>query len=527
MAFYLFYKLLLSRETFHRFNRAVLLGLMAASLLLPVLHVYRSHPTVSSEAMAVVEDLVVQGSVVQENAPSGLSAVQVLLVVYLAGVAFFFLREVRSLFCLSRLLHKGRRETTPDGLRLTVLPGDVSPFSWFGNIVISEEDLAGCSNEILVHERAHASKLHSADILFCNLLIIFQWFNPAAWLFKAELQDVHEYEADEAVLRSGADAAGYRMLLIRKAVGERLFSLANNLTHSSLKKRLAMMLAKKSNPWRRVKTLVTLPIAALAVMVFATPRAESIVADISDESERLLAGMPVAAGLVSGQDAAAPAKSAGGTVANSETGDARRGNTADRGTVAVRDSSGIDAPGNSLRQSVYDVVDEMPSFPDGMSALSGFIYTNLRYPEEAARENITGRVVVSMTIEKDGTVTNPVVSKSVNPLLDNEALRVVRAMPKWNPGRLEGRPVSVRYTIPITFKIEGEAEAKPSKTSLPRDIAYFIDGKRVTGDDVKTLKPSSIASVDMLKDKKSLRKYGVVDADGIMMITLRNNKVNN
>ncbi len=524
VAFYLFYKLFLSRETFHRFNRAVLLGLMSASLLLPLLHVHRAHTAVSAEAMAAVEGFIIQGSAVEETSPSGLSAVQALLVVYLAGVAFFLLREARSLFCLSRLLHKGRRETTSDGLRITVLPGDIPPFSWFCNIVISEKDLAGCPKEILVHERAHAAALHSADILFCNLVIIFQWFNPAAWLFKAELQDVHEYEADEAVLRSGADAAGYRMLLIRKAVGDRLFSLANNLTHSSLKKRLAMMMTHRSTPWQRAKTLLSLPLAALAVMAFATPRAVSMAADISDEGERLLAEMPGIASIVSRQGGTATPEDASGAAASKEAEDNMHSKKTAANIITVRDSSGVDAPANTLRGHIYDVSDEMPAFPEGMTALKNFVASNLKYPEEAIKEGKEGRVIVSFVVDADGTVTSPEISRSVSPSLDREALRVVKAMPKWNPGRLQGKPVCVRYSMPITFKIMGTTDTKPSKHSQAGNMVYFIDGKRAADSDIKSLDVSAIASINVFKDEKTLRKYGAEGTGGILMVNLKNNK---
>ena len=267
VAFYLVYKLLLSRETFFGFNRAVLLGMAAVSLLLPLVHFTVEDAPAAAGGFVVVEDIVMQA--VAEDAPAfTVTVAQVCFLIYVAGVAFFLCREVWSLFSLRRMIRGGRHVSTDGGVNVVVVSGDVSPFSWMGNIVISEKDYADSPEYILVHERAHVAARHSVDILLCDLLIVFQWFNPAAWLLKAELQCVHEYEADSRVLASGVNASDYQLLLIRKAVGDKLFSMANNLNQSSLKKRITMMLKKKSNPWSRARMLVAVPVAAVAVVAF-------------------------------------------------------------------------------------------------------------------------------------------------------------------------------------------------------------------------------------------------------------------
>ena len=286
-AFYLVYKLLLSRETFFGFNRGVLLSVAALSLLLPLVHVTAESGAAAVAGFVIVEDAVAE-VVAYEPQGSVLTPASACFAIYIIGVAFFLVREVWSLLSLRRLLRGGRVVADAGGVRTVVVSGDVAPFSWMGTIVISEKDYADHPEYILAHERAHVAARHSVDILLCDLLIVFQWFNPSAWLLKAELQGVHEYEADRRVLASGIDAADYQLLLVRKAVGERLFTMANNLNQCSLKKRITMMMKRKSNPWSRMKTLVALPVAAVAVAAFATPKAESLSNEIKSEGEALV-----------------------------------------------------------------------------------------------------------------------------------------------------------------------------------------------------------------------------------------------
>ena len=168
------------------------------------------------------------------------------------------------------------------GIKLIVLQEDTIPFSWMNYIVISEKDLHDNCREILLHESTHILLRHSWDLVLADTCIILQWFNPAAWLLKQELQTIHEYEADEHVLEAGVDAKNYQLLLIKKAVGKRLYSIANNLNHSNLKKRITMMMKKKSNPWGRLKYLYVLPIAAITLAAFARPEVQETSREISN-----------------------------------------------------------------------------------------------------------------------------------------------------------------------------------------------------------------------------------------------------
>lgn len=285
--FYVFYKLLLSRTTLHTFNRFVILALVAVSMVLPFVHVTVSEPVV--EGAVSIDQLVMMATVVEQERPEfHFSAINVAVLIYIIGVAVFFIRMLLSYAGIHRIMKRAGTVVDDDGVRIYVVDGDIAPFSWFRNIVISAADYRDNRRAIITHEKAHVARGHSVDILLCNVLTVVQWFNPAAWLLKAELQDVHEYEADEAVLRSGIDATGYQLLLVRKAVGDRLFAIANNLSKDSLKKRITMMKTKKTNRWESMKALVVLPLAAIAVVTFASPEVAEVENEVVAESQQLM-----------------------------------------------------------------------------------------------------------------------------------------------------------------------------------------------------------------------------------------------
>ena len=265
--FYLFFKLLLSRETFHRFNRIVVLGAIVLSFVLPlcVITVYRTLPALPVSVLPAVSaaaDLPAEGHAFPwERLLGGLFAV---------GVAGAFVRLCWSLGGVVRLIGRcDRRERLDDGTVLVHAGDSVRPFSWGRFIVLSDRDRAVCGEAILLHERAHVRMHHSADLLLTDLCGCLQWFNPAMWLLRRELRDIHEYEADEAVISSGIDAKSYQLLLIRKAVGGRWYSIANSFNHSKLKNRITMMLRKKSSRWTGARVLLLLPLTALALGAFA------------------------------------------------------------------------------------------------------------------------------------------------------------------------------------------------------------------------------------------------------------------
>lgn len=264
--FYLFFKLLLSRETLHRFNRIVCLAAVALSFLLPlcVITVVRELPALPGAAFEAAPAPAELPATPAPFAWEGLLAA-----VFAAGAVVTLGRMLWSVGCVLRLVGRGRRERLGEGAVLVRLDEAVMPFSWGRYIVISERDYAESGAEILIHEQAHVRLRHSWDILLTDLAGCLQWFNPAMWLLRRELRAIHEYEADEAVLRSGVDPKHYQLMLIKKAVGGRWYSVANSFNHSKLKNRITMMLQKKSSRWACAKALFLLPLVGIALSSFA------------------------------------------------------------------------------------------------------------------------------------------------------------------------------------------------------------------------------------------------------------------
>ena len=270
--FYLFFKVLLSRESFHRLNRIVLLATATLSFVLPLCVITIVRVQTLSEPMSEVAVEPMVGELTASATKITAGSVDwwaVALWGMVAGALAVVAWSVASVVAIRRLMATSRCIKRENGVRLFVTEREVVPFSWFGSIILSERDLSEGGDIIITHEQAHQRLYHSVDVLFMNLCCAMQWFNPAAWLLRRDLRELHEYEADEAVLCSGVDAKEYQLLLIRKAVGNKSYSIANSLNHSTLKNRITMMLQKKSTPASRMRVLYALPLVCLSLTAFA------------------------------------------------------------------------------------------------------------------------------------------------------------------------------------------------------------------------------------------------------------------
>lgn len=282
IAFYLFYRLLLSRDTFHRFNRLALLGLVLLSVIIPFIRFSVKEPVIMQQSLLDIEQLLMMVSVTPNEITANTPLwVYFILWMYIMGGIIFGSRFIYCLYHMYKIIHKGEETHLDKGIHLFITKESITPFSWMKYIVVSQKDMNESGREILAHETAHIRNNHSIDLLIAEICILLHWFNPASWLIKQELQNIHEYEADESVIQQGIDAKKYQLLLIKKAVGSQRFnSMANSFNHSSLKKRITMMLKRKSNPWARLKYLFVLPLAAFTIAAFARP-------EISRELEKI------------------------------------------------------------------------------------------------------------------------------------------------------------------------------------------------------------------------------------------------
>ncbi len=270
-ALYLLYKVSMSYETLHRFNRVLLLGFVVLSAVLPLcrIEVVEELPAVEPvEYVAPMTDSVVYEVAESFNYTALLQ--MAFFVLFLLGAVVMIARLAISIMSVKRIISSGEQQYLEGGVTLTIVDKPISPFSWFGHIVVSRADIEQNRDIILTHEMAHIRLRHSWDVLAVDLALCFWWFNPAMWLLRRELQSLHEYQADDAVLNSGIDAQTYQLLLIKRAVGSRLHSVANCLNHSNLNKRITMMCKKTSSRWSAAKALLVLPLVAVSLAATAT-----------------------------------------------------------------------------------------------------------------------------------------------------------------------------------------------------------------------------------------------------------------
>ena len=265
--FYMFYRLLLSRETFHCVNRIVLLTTAMASFILP-LCVITLHKTVVIELTEAHVDFEGMTMMIEEaeQQPFWQTAAVIAFFIGMVATLGYTLSNVLRVWLL---ISRSQQHPQPDGTVICVTSFDVSPFSWMHYIVLSQSDYEAQDASILAHERGHIRRRHSLDLLLVDTLTALQWFNPAMWMLRQDLRAIHEYEADAAVLSQGINMRQYQYLLIQKAVSHCGYSVANGISHSTLKNRINMMLHKNSSRASLLKLLALVPIVGIALAMQA------------------------------------------------------------------------------------------------------------------------------------------------------------------------------------------------------------------------------------------------------------------
>ena len=545
VVFYMFYRLLLSKETFHRVNRIVLLSTAVLSFILP-LCVITMHETVVVQRIPQVVVGDIEASVLAEPVSTIPLWQWTAVLLYIVGAVLMLCKTFWSIGKVVLLIRRSEQHPLTDGVIVCVTGNTaLTPFSWMHYIVMNRSDYDLQDAAILAHERGHIRMHHSYDVVLVDILTALQWFNPAMWMLRADLRAIHEYEADAAVLSQGINARQYQYLLITKATGIGGYSIANGISHSTLKNRITMMLHKKSQASRLLKLLALLPIVGTALalnaetvtdVVYDQPQKNPVAQPASTTSQPMGLNEVVVIEQAPAVQQDTKTYTIRGVVKDKEKKDAivgavirisgsKLGTVTDRngefsleakkgdrievmyvgyanGTVVVSDPQvkfdirlqKDDSDVSSTSDNPFDVVEEMPQFPGGAAALMQYLSKNIRYPEEAHKNNIQGRVIVNFIVETDGSITEAKVTRSIHPLLDAEALRVINAMPKWNPGMQGGKPVRVKYTVPVTFKLQGN----DVKTSEEKYILE-IDGKVVDDTEIGNIPSGSIASMQVVK----------------------------
>ena len=393
---------LLEKETFHRLNRILILGCLIMSFAIPLVHFTGgTNPTVDMVRQAVqLPEVLINGDAKEQSVWSW---ADIMTCIYIIGVVAIFLMTVVQTASLILRLRKCEHITDNRGNTIVLTDCATSPFCLFHYIVMSRDDYANNRYYILTHEQEHIRLGHCIDLVILQVATIMQWFNPFVWLIGKNLKAIHEFEVDEAVLNKGINATQYQKFLVVKAVGNRLQPFANNLNKESLKRRIIMMNQKKSNRWMMLKALFVIPVATLAVSVFANA---TDVSTMAKEINPTSTAMPTA-------------------------------------NIQSKESA----------QKVFVAVEEMPKFKGGDRAMLEYLMMNVKYPESAVKAKQQGNAIVGFVVGKDGTVSDVHIVKSTGyDVLDNEAMRVVKSMPAWEPGKQKGKPVNVKYNVPIRFK---------------------------------------------------------------------------
>ena len=535
---YLPYMLILRKESFFRLNRTVLLLILLLSLVLPLMNIHSlswdNQPVVQAARQQMVEVgiPVNAGMLLPEVAVQGerngiqVSWFHIVSFLFVLGTLFVFFLRMSQILRMGYVIRTGslwhQRE---DGVMVYCHADDVSPFSWMDNIVISARDYDENAREILLHERGHVMARHSWDLLLLALLQTMQWWNPLVYILGGSLRDVHEYEADDFVLRSGVSAKAYQLLLIKKVVGASSYTFANNFDHSLTLKRITMMQKSKSSVWMRSKVLYIIPMATLALSAFATSESVSPSGnEIAKNEDKVIKISP------SGQ--ADGTKKVGSSVVfptDSNVVCLLDGKEATRETAKALSPEEIESitvfknqaaasmgyPGKTVQViktkkdgavlSSYDTPQKVSYVPNpgvqaqfkgGEGALMKWLATNIKYPSEAQSQGVIGRVQVEFFITETGQIINiraiafgkhaPEGSKTlpeavvtayakekkaegkelsaqeqqaykraVEALLA-ESVRVVGAMPAWEPGYVDKektKPCTIRYVLPLMFRL--------------------------------------------------------------------------
>jgi len=461
--FYGIYRLLFQQDTFFQWKRLALLTIIFISFLYPAIDLTRQlianhHLQNVLETIRIpvyeLPEVVITGNA---SAPVNLFP-QIVVAIYILVFVLLFLRIV---FQIGTILVKLRKTTKNVlfGQPVYESPGLQTPFSFFRWIVLDSSLYSGTElQEILLHETAHVKQNHSVDTMLAELVCALCWFNPFAWLLKTEIRTNLEFLADRSVLSSGCGAEHYQFHLLRLSYHKAAAKITNNFNVSLLKKRIFMMNKKQSSYRSMWKYALMLPV--VAVLLFFNSTFQTKAEPVNEMT------------------------------------------AVQQNPVASKDNP-----------QIFTHVDIMPKYPGGEAALMKFLADNINYPKEAQNKGIQGRVNLRFVVTSDGSIEDVVVVKGLDSLCDNEAVRVVKAMPKWIPGKQDGKPASVYYSLPVVYRLQGSANpANPSSESNAllvvgygsaqntQNVVIEVDGKVVSKEEWKNVDPQTIESVAVNKD---------------------------
>lgn len=461
IAFYLVYSILLSRDTTYVRNRAFIIFSLISSLILPFFTFYTVKPLDIQFFGKFLSDVFITatstGTKPLNVTSSFIDILQIMNSIYIAGVFVFVLKLITNILNLLYLISRQKNE----GSRIIRFHGfNTAGFSAIGYIFINTRLSPEEAGEIIRHEQNHLKQNHFIDIVFVELIIAFQWFNPVVYLFSRSLRAIHEYQADEGCLSSGVPIVNYQSLLLSQVFKSKAFNLTNSFSNPSLiKKRMIMMTKKRTAAFANVKLLIVVPVVGIVLLAISAYR------EIPDSPDKQIIAQPL-------NELPNPSLPYPSSIASTEASTVPV-NRENRTSPKVSRSETVSPPplqnstpemkqapevvedtAAELEAAPFVVVEEMPMFPGGDVELLKFIAANTVYPEVAKEKNIQGRVIVRFSVTSKGSVNKISILKGVSPLLDTEAIRVVKTLPDFKPGKQGGKAVPVWYMVPITFSLK-------------------------------------------------------------------------
>jgi TonB family protein len=511
--FFGFYMLLLHRETFFQLNRIYLISAALLSFFIPLIQAdwvkclfitERVQYAIYSNPVMITDIAPLKGSPVTLG--------QLLIIVYACGVLLLTARLIVQLILLKRIINN---------------PAPSAAYSFFNKIKVSD-DMPG-KDVITKHEEVHARQFHSADVLIIEAVMIINWFNPVVYLYRFAIKHIHEFIADRQALDTGTDKTEYALLLVSQTFNTPAHHLANPFyNHSLLKLRIIMLQKNRSQRIKLIKYGLSAPLFILMlVLSSATISNSKAVNNINKKAEQVF--LQPASSIISRQSP----KRAFSKIAAKEQ-------------PLELELKPDTVPGN--KTAIFTEVEHAPSFPGGDKAFGKYLGEHTKYPAEARNKNIQGKVIITFIVEEDGSLSNLKLLRGIGGGADEEAMRVLAASPKWEPGIQNGRKVRVQFTVPVAFSLSTETPVK-STGSLPiskedvigykpdtgnvkhtlimvnkpgsPDPLYIIDGKEKSQAAMQLINPQNIQSISVLKNKDAKAMYGAKGANGVILVTTK------
>ena len=494
--FYAFYRLFFYKDTFFKLRRAILLAFFGLALFYPLLNIQEW----VRQQEPIADVIYMYSAMLPEATAKADAAASVdwygwllgsLGFIYWGIVAFLCGRFLVQLSSILWLAHTSERvvihETPVYALRKAA-----GPFSFFRMVFLHPESHSDKeTDEILTHECTHVSQWHSIDVILSEMMCMACWFNPFVWLLKREVRHNLEYLADNTVIQSGYDSKSYQYHLLGLAHHQSVTTLYNSFNVLHLKNRIMMMNKKRSPGIVRTKYLIFIPLVGILMLLSNIEAVARLTVRLANEAT-VSNAMVTATGILV-DETGQPLIGASVVV----KGGKERTITDKKGAFSLevpanailrcsyqgRESQevlaadmtnnthlSLSSKSREMNEQVFTVVEKMPSFPGGDAELLKYIATNIKYPKESQDNGEQGRVICSFIVGRDGSVNNPEVLRGVTPLLNEEAVRVINTMPRWNPGMQRGKAVAVKYTVPITFRLKSPVEEAKEETLTVVDV---------------------------------------------------------